>query len=99
MSTEDVQVIQTDIKTLIDRVASLKSINDMQLVEMRVIRDDLKSFQCRCRAQHKEVNDELADLQAEAIKGRERHAWTWKILVGMLTLISTCAFIYEVFIR
>lgn len=95
----EIQIIQADIKTLIQKVASLATVNDMQLVEMRVITEDLKRFRSNCQVRHKELNGDLAELEDKIVRADERHQFTWRVTIGVATFLGLMALIYEAWLK
>lgn len=99
MSDKEIQIIQADIKNLIQKVSSIATVNDMQLIEMKVIKDDLKRFQCNCRTRHKELDTDIGELDDKITRADERHQFTWRVTLGVATILGLIAFIYEAWLK
>lgn len=96
---DNIQVLMSDVKTLIGDVAALKAVNEVQLVEITGIKEGFEKFKCSCHARHGQLDDEIGKLETRQAKQEERHSFTWKMIVGVATVLGLFAFIYEAWIK
>ena len=96
---EDMRTIRDDVKMLIGNVSSIQAVNEMQLVELKAMKEGFQDYKKGHSEKHQKIDGNISELAKAQVRQEERHAFTWKMILGIGTALGLFAFIYEAWLK